>query len=136
MIVTLKLLGKLMVNVWLILFAKVIILQLLLMIHLVVNNTSLFYVTTPYLHVKRISKMGGAMIGRLEIGCFKAIGTIREEELSNFCVVGYLPICILLLSFGVLCQVCHALGNPQMQRFPSNLYFGMQGKGNNFARIS
>jgi hypothetical protein len=54
-----------MVNIWLILFAKAIILQLLLMIHLVVNNNSLFYVTSPYLHVERISKMGGAMIGRL-----------------------------------------------------------------------
>jgi hypothetical protein len=79
MIVTLKLLRELMVNIWLIPFAKVIILQLLLMIHLVVNNTSLFYVTSPS-HVKRISKMGGAMIGRLEIGCFEAIGTIRRGK--------------------------------------------------------
>ncbi len=32
---------------------------IVVMIHLVVNNTSLFYVTSLYLHVKRISKMGG-----------------------------------------------------------------------------
>jgi hypothetical protein len=45
--------------------------------HVMMNNISMFYVTSLYLHAERISKMGGAMIGRLET-CFVAIGTIRR----------------------------------------------------------
>ncbi len=76
MIITLNLLGELMVNSWLISFVKVKILQFMLMIHLAMSNTSFFYVTSLCLHTKKNFKMGGAMIGRLEISCFKVIGTI------------------------------------------------------------
>jgi hypothetical protein len=38
-------------------------------------------VTSLYLHAKRISKMGGAMIRRLETDYFKAIGTIGRGRI-------------------------------------------------------
>jgi len=76
MIITLNLLGELMVNSWLISFVKVKILQFMLMIHLAMSNTSFFYVISLCLHTKKNFKMGGAMIGRLEISCFRVIGTI------------------------------------------------------------
>jgi hypothetical protein len=78
--------------------------------------------------------MVGAMIGRLETSSFEVIGIIKRGNFSNFYVVGYLSIGILLLSFGVLYQVCHAHVNHKCKSSFPTYTLGCN-RANNFASI-
>jgi hypothetical protein len=64
----------------------------------------------------------------------KLLVSQKEEFFSNFYVVGYLSIGILLLSFGVLYQVCHAHVNHKCKSSFPTYTLGCN-RTNNFASI-